>query len=173
VRDKPGGNIYGTYFLLAARELDLTGIEPVVVTASRVVGRHGEGISKPEKAQVVFEAMDPPLVLGLAQELSSSPPTALGTTIFRLRTVLEDLKPLPVARDLPSLDDPQRVYLIGHVEGNGLNFSSRTTSYSITMARRGGTCWIPVSCGSTIAPRPRPAAPAADLQRKVGSDRHA
>jgi MinD-like ATPase involved in chromosome partitioning or flagellar assembly len=120
VRDAARGVFRGTCFLVSGWDFGLKRGDPVLLTAAYVVGRHADAALKAEQADIVFEAMDPPVTLRLGHEIWSSPPLALGAALFRMAGVPADLAPLPLSATLPSLDVPQRVYVIGHAGGHAL-----------------------------------------------------
>lgn len=113
----------GTCFLLQARDLGIDRSECVVVTTSHLVSSRANAALKPKDAAVMFEASSPPRRFDVAEELWSSPNDQLDATILGIRHPPTDVEGLPLAATLPSLDEPHRVYIIGHAGGRQLTFS--------------------------------------------------
>ena len=115
--------VFGTCFLLnEGGAIGLGTKELVLITASHLVGP-GRAALKPAQTLARFEAVSPPAVINLTEELWRSPPTDLNAAIFRVSSVPHGVEPLPVAPSLPSLDSPRRIYVIGHALGGELNIS--------------------------------------------------
>lgn len=115
---------HGTGFLMRAGDLGLALDELVVVTNYHVVNDAGSGEAlRPESAEVVFEALSPPQRFEVEKVLWSSPTDRHDISILKLRSQPTDVKPLAAASALPVLDEPQRVYVIGHPGGRELAFS--------------------------------------------------
>jgi Trypsin-like peptidase domain len=124
IRQRSGSTI-GTGFLVRAADLGLElGDELLVMTAFYIVNEHGAspGI-KPEDAEVVFEAADPGQVYSVDRIVWSSPIERHDASLLRLRAPVPHIRPLPLARALPVLDETARVYIIGHPGGRDLAFS--------------------------------------------------
>jgi hypothetical protein len=124
IRSKLGQRV-GTGFLVRASELGLgSSGELLVITNFHVVNPKGAtpGI-RPEKAEVVFEAVDAERRYGVAELLITSPPNECDVSVLRLDAEVSGVEPLPLAIDLPELGDSARVYLIGHPGGRDLSFS--------------------------------------------------
>jgi hypothetical protein len=117
------GKRIATCFAVQARSLGLPLDEIVVLTAAHVTASRGEALMRPRDARVAFEAGAEATTYTIADELWSSPPDALDATVLRLRKPPADIEGAPLSAQLPSLDTPQRVYLIGHAEGRELSFS--------------------------------------------------
>jgi len=115
---------HGTGFVMWARDLGLDLDELVVVTNHHVVNDEGSGEAiRPKSAEVVFEASSPSQRVDVEKVLWSSPPDRHDACVLRLRSQPLDVKPLSTASALPVLDEPQRVYVIGHPGGRELAFS--------------------------------------------------
>jgi len=124
VRRRLGGRI-GTGFAVRATDFGLRLAEDMLlITNFHVVNKHGAspGI-RPEDAEVVFEAPDPPRTHPVKQIVWSSPIDRHDATILRLEGSIADIDPLPLARKLPTLEEGARVYIIGHPGGRDLAFS--------------------------------------------------
>jgi hypothetical protein len=123
VRRRLGGRI-GTGFLVRAGDV---GREPkeelLVLTNFHVVNEHGAspGIP-PGEAEVVFEAIDPTKAYPVAI-LKSSPPEQHDATLLRVEAQVNGIEPLPLAANLPIMEESARVYIIGHPGGHDLAFS--------------------------------------------------
>ena len=110
-------------FAVHARSLGLPLDELVVLTAAHVIASRGESRIRPRNGAVAFEVGGKAMTFAVADELWSSPPEALDATVLRLRKQPPGIEGLPLSPRLPSLNTPQRVYLIGHAEGGQLSFS--------------------------------------------------
>jgi tetratricopeptide (TPR) repeat protein len=124
VRQRLGTRV-GTAFLVRAGDLGRSpGDELLALTNFHVVNEHGAspGI-RPEDAEVVFEAIDPNRAYAVAGILKSSPPDLHDASLLRLKTPVTGIDPLPLAANIPVLEDTARVYVIGHPGGRELQFS--------------------------------------------------
>jgi tetratricopeptide (TPR) repeat protein len=124
IRQKLGGRM-GTGFVIRASDLGRTpGDELLVLTNFHVVNPNGAspGI-QPSAAEVVFEAVDSNRIYGVAEVLWSSPPDQCDAALLRLDSAIDGVAPLPLAKNLPLLEPPARVYVIGHPGGRELAFS--------------------------------------------------
>lgn len=124
IRQKLGGRI-GTGFLVRAGDLQR---EPedelLVLTNFHVVNAQGShnGL-QPQEAEVVFEAVDSGAVHEVREIVWSSPVEHHDASLLRLEGSVTGVRPLPIARALPVLDDEPRVYIIGHPGGREMAFS--------------------------------------------------
>ncbi len=124
IRQRFGSRI-GTGFLVRAGDF---GREPsderLVLTNFHVVNAHGAspGI-RPEAAEVVFEAVDAERPYRVKEILWAAPPDCHDASLLRLVEPVTGIAPLPVAKELPALDETPRVYIIGHPGGRDLAFS--------------------------------------------------
>jgi MinD-like ATPase involved in chromosome partitioning or flagellar assembly len=117
------GHPIGTCFLVEARDFGFALDEPVLITAAHVLAVEG-GRSLPLSAvEFRFEAAaSGGLQLRPRQELWRSGPEHLDVVIIRLLNP-PALPGLRLASSLPALDEPERVYLIGHPTGEALSLS--------------------------------------------------
>lgn len=117
------GHPLGTCFLVNARDVGLPLDEPVVLTAAHVLAVEGGVRGLPLSAvEFRFEAAASGglQVLGRKELWRSGPD--LDAVIIRLSQPLA-LPGLRLASSLPALDEPERVYLIGHPSGGALSLS--------------------------------------------------
>ncbi len=124
IRQRLGGRI-GSGFLVRAGDLGLDPADELVaVTNFHVVNEHGvsPGI-RPEEAEVAFEASESAQTIGVDAILWSSPPDRHDASILRLAAPVAGVRPIPLARALPIVEDTARVYVIGHPGGRELAFS--------------------------------------------------
>ncbi|SNC77630.1 Trypsin-like peptidase domain-containing protein [Hymenobacter gelipurpurascens] len=125
----------GTGFLLWGESLhpQLKG-QLVVLTNAHVVSEDPAQTEalRPQEAVIIFEALNPDEEYQVGQLLWSSPPTALDTSILlfapeetdRLRKLVKEVVPYPLAKALPLVGDAQqRIYIIGHPAGGTLSVS--------------------------------------------------
>lgn len=119
VRDQLG-RTHGTCFIVAGPDIGLPSRSWVAITAAHVVGPRG---LSPSQVVLAFGGAEPPLTLQTDRVVWMSPPEALDTAVLGLDPRVQTLTGLPLATSLPTLDVPQRVYLIGHAGGSGLSFS--------------------------------------------------
>lgn len=129
----------GTGFLLAGQALHPSfGAAPVLVTNAHVISPDGvPDALHPDEARVRFEvdARRTPgyAPLSVAEVLYSSPPAEIGdisrpddgfdVTIVRLQGTTLPTRTLQPAKRLPVLDASVRAYVVGHPDGDGLQFS--------------------------------------------------
>ncbi|MFL6547299.1 MAG: serine protease [Povalibacter sp.] len=125
IRQRLGTRV-GTGFLIRAGEL---GLEPanslVVLTNHHVVNQGGiaPGL-RPEESEVVFEAADPDTSYTVEKVLWESPPDQCDAAVLKLATELKTpIEPLEVAKELPTLGESARVYVIGYPGGRDLSFA--------------------------------------------------
>jgi S1-C subfamily serine protease len=126
----PDGQSVGTGFLLRGRELHASlGDELFLLTNAHVVSDDPaqRAAVSGEEAEISFEA--------LAESGRSAPrhrvtklvwnssPQELDATLLRLDAPPDGVEPCPIAKNLPVLDEGQRVYVIGHPLGGELSFS--------------------------------------------------
>ncbi|HYH10482.1 MAG TPA: serine protease [Thermoanaerobaculia bacterium] len=77
-----------------------------------------------ERALVTFDAREgDKRRYRIAEQLWTSPVGELDATIVRLDAHVEDVEPYPLCADVPPLDPPSRVYVIGHPHGGTMSFS--------------------------------------------------
>lgn len=124
VRQKMGGCI-GTGFLVSATSLGFKDSgASYLVTNYHVVNTkgdwHGE---RPNEVEIVFEQGDPGKVYEVANVLWESPPDKLDTAVLCLSQPVLNIPGLPIAANLPALEEGVRVYIIGHPGGRELSFS--------------------------------------------------
>ncbi len=125
----PGGLGIGTGFLLRGGDLHpALGNEPVVVTNAHVVSEfRDDGGVAPDQAMITFEAQTGSAGTRahyrVGKLLWSSPRQHLDTSLLRLVPPVDGVVPCPIARNLPNLNEKQRVYIIGHPKGGELSFS--------------------------------------------------
>lgn len=111
---------------------------PVFITNAHVISSSVERALRPDQAWVRFEVLnrrDPTKYVPLAVEevLWLSEPGMIGqpsdplrncdTTIVTLRGLPEDARCVDIAPNLPRLSETSRAYIIGHPDGDGLQFS--------------------------------------------------
>jgi hypothetical protein len=72
---------------------------------------------------VAFEASESAQTVGVDAILWSSPPDRHDASILRLAALVAGVRPIPLARALPIVEDTARVYVIGHPGGRELAFS--------------------------------------------------
>jgi hypothetical protein len=138
--EKASGAGVGTGFLVRGSALHPTfGDAPVLVTNAHVIDAEGtDGALRPEDARVRFEveARRSPQYVPLAVEkiLWTSPPGSLGVTGDPLQCcdvavcALRGLDPakarvLDVAKRPPLVSSAARAFIVGHPDGDGLQFS--------------------------------------------------
>ncbi len=127
---QPDGQGVGTGFLVRGGDLHPSlGDELVLLTNAHVVSddpAHRAAVTSGD-AEITFEALAEPgraapsrRVGGLVR---TSAPELLDATILRLDAPVDAVEPCAVARNLPTPDEAQRVYVIGHPLGGELSFS--------------------------------------------------
>ncbi len=119
----------GTAFVIRGEDLKKgLGDELLLLTNAHVVNDAGASRAlKSEKAIVRFEmpvenSKDEGQEYTVTQ-LWTSLPDELDATLLRPEPPIKDRKPVPIARELPSVDEYARAYIIGHPNGNTLAFS--------------------------------------------------
>ncbi|MET7247462.1 TRAFs-binding domain-containing protein [Methylobacterium sp. EM32] len=119
------GSRFATGFLVRASDLGREpGDELLVLTNFHVI--NAQGVSpgvRPERAEVVFEAVDPDKAYAIKEILWSSPVGQHDVALLRLAEPVTGVAPLPIAGVLPDLGETARVYVIGHPGGRDLAFS--------------------------------------------------
>jgi len=124
VRRKADGRRHGTCFLIKASSLGLAGDETLALTNHHVMNQGGEGLGiRPSAGEVQFEAAQGAPRSAVTDVVWSSPPEMLDASILRLANPPAAIEPLQTSRFLPVLDQHERVYLIGHPDGNELAIS--------------------------------------------------
>lgn len=116
----------GTGFVLPGRLLkEAWGNEPVLLTNSHVVSINANDAAalRPEEAEAEFTRVDGNPRVALGELLFSSPRIELDVTIVRLVTpepcALFELTPY-VPKITSDIENPQRVYIIGHPKGGDM-----------------------------------------------------
>jgi hypothetical protein len=124
IRQKLGSRA-GTGFAVRAGDVGLgTSDEVLVLTNFHVVNEHGaDGALQPDAAEVVFEGCDTVRKFQVAELVKSSTIDRCDAVLLRLDAPLDGIRPLPLAKRLPLLEPPTRVYVIGHPGGRDLAFS--------------------------------------------------
>lgn len=98
----------------------------VLLTNHHVVNREGQSPGvRPETARLVFEAVDKDACYRIERILWESPPGEFDCTILLPEGVPAGVGVMPLADYLPVVDDkaPTRVFIIGHPNGRGIEFS--------------------------------------------------
>lgn len=116
----------GTGFLVRGSDLHPAwGDEMLLLTNAHVISSLPEARAAVDAADAVitFEAQGGNETWGVQQELWTSPPAALDTTVLRLDRPAPAMAAYPVASGAPLPDDTQRLYIIGHPAGGALAFS--------------------------------------------------
>ncbi|MBB6091188.1 hypothetical protein HNQ60_000034 [Povalibacter uvarum] len=113
-----------TGFLMRAAELGFAHEELVLVTAFHAVNESGTspGVA-PAHAEIVFESAEPDAIYGISTILFQSPSDRLDVSILRLSRPVEGVQPLQLAKHLPIIDNSQRLYVAGHVNGRALSLA--------------------------------------------------
>ena len=125
----PGGRGIGTGFLVRGGDLHpALGDELVVATNAHVVSElQDDGGIEPDQALITFDAQNGTAgthaYYRVQKLLWSSPKQHLDTSLLRLDPAVQGIAPCPIAKSLPSLNNDQRVYIIGHPKGGELSFS--------------------------------------------------
>ncbi|UEM19105.1 TRAFs-binding domain-containing protein [Skermanella mucosa] len=124
------GNRNGTGFLLRGGDLhESFGDEMFLLTNSHVVTDDpmDTEASSIDEAEISFEALAEPGFTAprysATEVVWSSPPGDLDAILLRLDETPGGVKPCPISRTLPFLEEGQRVYIIGHPSGRDLSFS--------------------------------------------------
>ncbi|GLS17007.1 hypothetical protein GCM10007874_00220 [Labrys miyagiensis] len=124
IRLKDFGRV-GTGFLVRAGDF---GLEPpddlLVLTNWHVVNPLGlsPGI-RPEEAEVIFEAADTAKRYNIASVVWTRPVARHDATFLKLEGEVTKIEPMPLARDLPVVEEAARVYVIGYPGGRELSVS--------------------------------------------------
>jgi V8-like Glu-specific endopeptidase len=154
----------GTGFLLEGKELhpDLKD-EIVLLTNAHVVSNDQvfhNGSLKPEEAVVIFEALDKNTELRIEKLYWTSPSNELDVSVLlfdeKSREKLNKLKAgiifYPVARTLPKADGKERLYIIGHPNGESLQISLQDNVFLAANDRylHYRTPTVPGSSGSPV-----------------------
>lgn len=115
----------GTSFLVRASDLKKDATDELfVLTNFHVVNQQGvAGALRPEDADIVFEAVDANKRYRIKDVVWSSPVEQHDASLLRLTEVPVGIAPLPLALNLPLVEDDARVYVIGYPAGGGLEFS--------------------------------------------------
>jgi V8-like Glu-specific endopeptidase len=129
----------GTGFLLRGSLLsEKLNDDFVLVTNAHVISNEEEVINDPkikafraEDVCVIFEKVNPQEVFQLDSVYWTSRPEGLDTSIVRFSTkdiprineIGSQADPFPISKSLPILDEQQKVYIIGHPNGETLSFS--------------------------------------------------
>ena len=124
------GRGVGTGFLLRGRELyPPLGDQLLLLTNAHVLSddsAHRAAVNS-DDAQITFEALAEPGRTPSRHRVNelvwNSGPAALDATLLRLDPPPKDVEPCPIATNLPTPDESQRVYVIGHPQGGELSFS--------------------------------------------------
>lgn len=117
------GQPYGTCFLVRARDFGIESDDCLALTGSHVVSSKSPMGLKPKQVTIRFGSQPAPRVVKVIDEVWTSPTIRLDATLLRLEVLPPDLPCLSLAPDLPSLDVPQRVYIIGYPGGRDVAFS--------------------------------------------------
>jgi hypothetical protein len=99
--------------------------ELLVLTNFHVVNREGvrNGLLA-EHAEVAFEAGDPGRQrIAIKEVVWESPEDRCDAALLRPAAVPPGIAPMPIAKNLPTLDGRGRVYIIGHPGGRALSIS--------------------------------------------------
>lgn len=118
IRDIRTHDFLGTCFVVDGDDVGMPGMGRLIVSAAHVAGRHAR--VPITRVNAWFEAATLADAFALRQEVWSS--SELDVVIFRPARDLP-LQPLPVAKQLPALDVPQRIYVIGHQEDSALKLA--------------------------------------------------
>jgi hypothetical protein len=121
------GARFGTAFAVSASDFGLASGETLVLTNFHVVNRNGlSRAEKPGSVEVAFEAAGES-GLGpypVAEVVAESPlDGGLDYTLLRLAPGSQLPEPLPITRDLPSLQGRARVAVIGHPNQNEIHLA--------------------------------------------------
>jgi hypothetical protein len=124
------GQGVGTGFLIRGGDLHgPLGDELLLLTNAHVVSDDPaqRAAVTSDEAEVSFEAMAAPSSAALRHRVRelvwNSPPEALDASLLRLDLPPSGIEPCPIAKNLPTANDSQRVYVIGHPLGGELSFS--------------------------------------------------
>jgi hypothetical protein len=127
---QPDGQGVGTGLLVRGGDLQpALGDELVLLTNAHVVSDDPaqRAAVTSDEAEVTFEALAEPGGAPprhrVRELVWTSAPGALDASLLRLDPPPVGIEPCPVAKNLPTADDSQRVYVIGHPLGGELSFS--------------------------------------------------
>ncbi len=115
----------GTGFLVSAKDFGLGDAnERLLLTNYHVVNQLGAGGAlRPDDAQIAFEAIDAKKRYAVKELLRQFPVDQHDACLLRLEDLPPDVESMPLARNLPVIDDTAKVYVIGHPGGGELEFS--------------------------------------------------
>lgn len=115
----------GTSFLVRSLDMKKSDTdELLVLTNFHVVNPLGAGGAlRPEDADIAFEAVDPNKRYRIKAIVWSSPVERHDACLLRLVEKPVGIEPLPIAPNLPVIEEGARVYIIGYPAGGGLEFS--------------------------------------------------
>ncbi len=118
------GRRFGTCFLVKAKDMGIGDSEELLaLTNSHVVSVDGAGGAlRPADAEVVFEAGHALQRCPVESVVRSSSIDRHDSALLKLHNLPSDLEPIPIAANLPVRGE-SRVYIIGHLQGGGLEFS--------------------------------------------------
>lgn len=124
----PAGERVATCFLVTARDIGIPIDGIVAITSAHALG------DLTTVSGFTLEFDESGSTLRTAAILLHSPPHEFDTVVLQLRDT-PPLHALPIAKSLPSLDEPHRVYLIGYARERGLAASlldNELLDYSLT-----------------------------------------
>jgi V8-like Glu-specific endopeptidase len=117
----------GTGFLVRGGDLkESWGDQRLLLTNAHVVSNdvNVKGALRPEKARISFKALGSGQTrYRIKQLLWTSPPSEFDATLIEMDGVPSDVETYPLSPVLPTLDEGERVYIIGHPKGGTLSFS--------------------------------------------------
>lgn len=121
------GDAVGTAFVIRGGDLKPElGDELLLLTNAHVIS-NDPSVSRalsPEKTVLRFELWEnggsPEFKVKV---LWSSSPELLDATLVQPLPAIKNIEPIPIAENLPLLDEQQRAYIIGHPQGRKLSFS--------------------------------------------------
>ncbi len=126
---------FGTGFLLNGSNCNESfGEELLVLTNAHVLSNNpAHSFLTPDKAVIIFEALNRDEEFKIQEIIWSSPPEELDATIVRfkkedesrLKALTKDINAYPLSISLPQIQEPpsERVYIIGHPNGGTLQLS--------------------------------------------------
>jgi len=119
------GKRIGTSFLVRASDLKKDATDELfILTNFHVVNPRGVGGAlRPEDADIGFEAVDTNKRYRIKEVVWSSPVEQHDACLLRLTEMPTGIAPLPLAPNLPLVEEDARVYVIGYPAGGGLEFS--------------------------------------------------
>ncbi len=116
----------GTGFLIAGSDLHPSfGEESLLLTNAHVISDDpGVDALRTDEVVVTFASQNHGRrEFHVAEQLWTSPPGRFDATLLRLDPPVDGITPMSLAKNLPSLRRPYRLYVIGHPGGRGLSFS--------------------------------------------------